>query len=429
MNICFGVNPLTAFPSSSLAQVCEEEWKKVRPNDHCESVLLSDGVCALGVGSGIDDIMSREDALCIELGPAHLRHFMWVNQQQIVIDYTGVIGGFPLSHEDSSAIIGQDLRNIAVGELGRDLSFALPSTINLVLPTFSSIADMGIGLLEALLGDSRRDIRDGGRFSEWVWKDYSPQSRGQEVLAHARTLLAHWDIRVLVSQEQALIGLSGVARGWQNAGMDPRRAQEYEEEHSALLSRLHRLVSHNHSSLMPTFLPLISQEDAEGSSQRNNDRNISAYDGVCSGVGYILRILGARIFPVSALRREKLEAALEQCDLYVHISGSIKETIPSTLILASSLAERRALPVVLLYERGGVRRGEYAQWGVHGAYELFPEYAHIDNDVRIEESDDASDFSAEMSQAWQMASTIRKKMSILARTWGWDDDNPSITDV
>ncbi|MCF2706494.1 hypothetical protein I6E29_04340 [Arcanobacterium haemolyticum] len=390
MKVVLAASALPGIRAAQGTSLARESWQAVRPQDDVTALPVSDGIAMPYVGSGIDDVVENDyECDLIELGLPHERHFARGAGRMLVVDYTDLLGGVPSESASTSEVIGRDL-TWAYEQNYRD--------VYLVLPQFSTLTDLGYGLL-SVCSDPQGERPDALDAS-------SPANALAGAIESARALLASLSITVLAPGTQRLLGLSGLARSSVRLGLDSHTAQDLEatlgNKADALVAAL-QLVTEK----MPSSDLLQPHGSNSRSRQDLHERYLRApYAGVGSGVALMLDILGARIFPVGDfVVRERIDVT--DADLVVYISGHIADDLPSGLVTTIQLAQDVGIPVVLIYDSGALRRGELPNLGLHGAYELRPHRAFADDD----ESDD--DLA---SLATRLENTVTK----VARTWGWD---------
>ncbi len=351
-----------------------------RPGDDVLAVPVSDGIAMPFVGSGADEVLAGPDATQVQLGDAGQRHFAHVRGEHVLLDYTEVLGGLPgRGTIGSSRMIGEDL----VWAVETGLSRA-----TVVLPVPGSVSDMGAGLLQELASANP---------AEGTQRSRERQPCESETLEAARRTLQSLRVTILVSREQRLLGLTGVARTWMLEGLEAELAQTFERSFAGAVATLNDSAARITS---PLQLPLHGRTPADPS------RNIHA--GAGGGSAYVLNLLGCPIHPIGdVVVRERLAAEIREADLLVSVCGRIGEDLPSSLLTGTALAQEAGIPVVVVYDSGGIRKGELANLGLNGAYELRPERTYVAGE---ETATDLADLPVRLESLLER----------VARTWGWE---------
>ena len=372
MRVVLTCSPLPGLRAKESAAIAGDAWRERRPGDAVLAVPVSDGIAMPFVGSGADEVLAGTGATQVQLGTAGERHFAHVCGEAVLLDYTEVLGGVPgRGTRGSSRMIGEDLAWAAASG---------HREVNVVLPVPGSVSDMGAGLLEALAR------ADGRTCSDEV-----------ATLAAARSALGAMRVNVLVSREQRLLGLSGVARAWMLEGLDSAQAQSFERAFAGAVATLGEAAAQLPSQR--SLLPL------RGSSPVDPSRNIHA--GAGGGSAFVLNLLGCAIFPIGeAVVRERFASEIQDADLLVSVCARIGEDLPSSLLTGAALAQEVGIPVVVVYDSGGIRKGELANLGLNGAYELRPERSYSD----------AEETAADLAE---IPVRLAELVGRVARTWGW----------
>lgn len=384
MKVVLAGSALAGIRPRETTAIAERSWTARRPSDSVTALPVSDGISMPLVGSGIDDALSAPACDSIERGKPDVRRFALVAGDRFIFDYTTLYSGIP---DTSVAIPAEPMPELPTANssvscenprsssamIGEDLAWAAKQgarDVVVVLPVPCSITDGGQGLIGALSNNRSGDL--------------------EEEIRIARQQLSDMRLTVLAPREQRLLGLSGVARQWMNGGMEPGTAQTYERQLGQWVSELHSIEPPNRASLMK----------AQASSR-------GIYAGVGSGVAYVLQILGAGVFPVGdATVLARLAEPIKDADLVVYICGDIDENLPSGLLSAISLAQGEGVPVVVVYDSGGLRKGELPNLGLNGAYELRPDRSFNDEPNKAD--------------VGTLENVLANMVARVARTWGWD---------
>ncbi|MDO4888370.1 MAG: hypothetical protein Q3979_06665 [Actinomycetaceae bacterium] len=410
MRIALAASPLPGLRSGEVADIVRRGWVSRRPGDEFDVRQVSDAVAEPYSGSGLADMLGLDEPA--QLGGAAARRFAWVGRSQVLLDYTA---GLP----ESSASVGGDIA-WALGSRAREVFLALP--------VMAPAGDLGAGMIGHLAGRGgsvpagsetgpgpgggaaeagrvrradvqdeaarRADVQDEAARAEQDRRAAAtPQGDREEMTAmldEARKAVASAHLTAFVGGEQRLLGMSGLARAWMRRGTDAARAQTLEARTSEAAARMRRAFEG------------LSRPGLLGGSLEPGP-----YDGAGGGLALGLRALGGRVLPVRQAVSLALDSWASGADLCIYVSGSVGQWLPDGLNAAVEHARGEGVPIVLLYDAGGVRRGELARLGLNAAYEIRPELAFSE---QTETPDTASGLSARL---WQAAER-------LATTWGWD---------
>ena len=375
MRVILAASALPGLRATQTREVARNAWLSVRPEDHVEAYAVSDGVPQQFVGAGIDEVL-LPGAEQIERGGPGERRFAYREGATVVLDYTEVLAGVPGAGYLTSRIVGEDLRWAAQ-------SVGL-SQVYLALPAAGCVADGGLAFLEAVASDEPKSSAWGFRQKE---RPEVSADNIEQWLIRGRERTRHLAITVLAPAEQRMVGLSGVARSWMQAGLSPEAAQLLERSMGEIASALDEAIG------------AVGSPDLLGARPSSRD----VYSGV-GAMGLALAGIGARIFPTGDVTaRPFIAQSITEADLVVYVCAAIGEDLPSGLVATIAEATRVGCAVVVVYETGSLRKGELPNLGIHGAYELRPGF----------------DLAASPPETTDISGTLSNMMTRVARTWGW----------
>ena len=382
MRIALTCAPLPGLRAQESLAIARDAWLARRPQDEIDGFPVSDGIAMPFAGSGADEVLVGAGATHVELGGPGERHFAHVDGASVLCDYTEVFDGSPgPGRPASSRLIGEDLAWAATGGY---------TSVIIVLPVPGSLTDMGHGLLKALVGSPVLDSPS----APGATSAQTPKSLAS-LLARAREAVASLHITVVVAREQPLLGLSGLARSWMVEGLDAVLAQEYERRFADTVAELSEAAR-----------ALPSRSLLASASQPDPARNI--YAGAGAGTAFVIGLLGATIYPIGQLSVDNhVSRAIANADLLVCITGRIGEYLPSSLLAGTEVAQNAGVPVVVVYDSGGIRKGELPGLGLNGAYEIRPDHSY---EVPEESAQEMAEIPRHLADL----------MGRVATTWGWD---------
>lgn len=372
MRIALTCSPLPGLRAKESLAIARDAWLAKRPRDEIHGFPVSDGIAMPFAGSGADEVLVGASATHVELGGPGERHFAHVDGASVLFDYTEVFDGIPRpGRPASSRLIGEDLMWAVSENL---------TSVTIVLPVPGSLTDMGLGLLEALSAGS-----------------VSASNRAP-ILTAARNCVAALHMSVVVAREQPLLGLSGIARSWMAQGLDAVVAQEYERGFADVVAELSEAAR-----------DLPSRSLLAGGAEPDPARNI--YAGGGAGTAFVLSLLGAGIYPIGQLSvGPRVAREIDEADLLVCVTGHIGEDLPSSLLAGTEVALNAGIPVVVVYDSGGIRKGELPSLGLNGAYEIRPDRSY---ELPEESAQDVADIPGRLADL----------MGRVATTWGWDESD------
>lgn len=366
MKVAFVASPMRSLSSGEVLAEIADGWTSVRPDDELHVVSISEGVAG-DLGSGVECLFD-DLATCWPhlLGSGSFRRVSWESETHLLVDYSAFAGTMREGY--STGIIAQDILERGVGK----------TSIDLLVPPLALWADGGVDLLARLAqvaGDDGFSGASVARESDVSWVG--------EAVRRARLALKGTRLRVLVAWQQAFVGLAGVARR-SAVTLGNSGAQERERSFSAFA---HALASAEPSreSLLP--------------GRGDHSHNVH-YEGCGSGAAGVLEALGAQILPLDMLITAKARDVVNNVDLVIYITPRVEENLPPGLLALSQLCETSAHPLVLVYERGALRKGEFPNLGLSGAYELA---------VGHEGEEEGT----------AMGALLQRRGRALATTWGW----------
>ncbi len=345
-------------------------WTGVRGHDDVVGVATSEGETIAHVGTGLHDVVTlrHPNAEARSIDDDAPRRIHWVWEDSAFIDLADAMTWTGESDPvGTTAFLARDLL---------DLQHQGVRSVHLHLPRLISRSDLGLGLLGALTG-VEIDVRG------------EPRDLGHE-LAGARRVLSEVNLTVTYAADLPLLGVDGMARMWDRAGMSAQDAQDFERHIGGWVRELDRAAA---ASTRRSLLGGANVDPRAGSS------------GPGGGLGMMVWLLGGR----QHLIGDYLVGPYlpSDTDLIVYVCSAIGVDLPSGLHAAARHAEELGVPVVLLTDSAGMRKGELPRLGLHGSYELRPERAFG------EEDDDMACIST-------IPTRVENSIARIATTWGWD---------
>lgn len=361
----------------AVADLAQDSWWQIRPADAVETFPVSPGWPRDLIGTGLAEIAQRTypDLRALERGDslADPWHVIWISDEQhyALIDLADAMSweghGSPLG---SSAFLGRDLHTLITSGVRR---------LQINLPQFMRYSDAGQGLLAALTGQDTT-----GADTRTV----------AQIIGAARQAISQLTVYVTYSAPMELAGFSGMAHSWAEQGLDPQLAQRAQQELGQWGNTVAQALDTMADRLLPGT-PLATQ---------------SAYAGAGGGLAMMLEVLRARVLPIGAYlfgMYPETDTAISQSDLCCYIGGRIGVNIPSPLTELSDRAGKYGVPVVLVADAAGMRKGELQNLGVHGSYELRPELAFLEP-----QPDDPQSSAA-------ITEKLAEQLQRVAVTWGY----------
>lgn len=345
-------------------------WLSARGHDDVVGIATSEGDPIAHVGTGLDDVVHlrypEAQASSPDDDAPRRIHWMWDGGALIdladAMEWTG--DSDPIGSTD---FLARDLMELQ----GRGAR-----SVHLNLPRLMTRSDLGLGLLGALAGTDI-NVRD------------EPRDLGTE-LAKAQRALSETNVVATYSADLPLLGVDGMARMWDKAGMDGQVAQDFERHIGGWVHELDQAAA---SSIRRSLLGGANVDPRAGAS------------GPGGGLGMMIGLLGGN---QQLIGDYLVESALPvETDLIVYVCAAIGVDLPSGLHAATRHAEERGVPVVLLTDSAGLRKGELPRLGLHGSYELRPERAFGEE---REDIDGISTIPVRLDEA----------ITRIATTWGWD---------
>lgn len=372
MKVVLLAAPIEALTAKQAADVAQAAWFEERPNDDLDVFIVSDGRPPRGGGSGLAEVIGGLPVL----GEAEDTPHIWRTDTQVLLDYTEILGFSPDSEreETTSRIVGRDMVWAAAEGL-REAIVALPGP--------SPVSDLGRAMLEVLAGGE----------GEMAGNASGAAGSGDELadlLRAARAGLGSLRVSVLAADMQRLTGFEGLARMWmRRAGLSPAEAQQRDRDIGEAVDAL-RVAARS-----GTVRFLDEGPDPRG-----------VYAGAGGGVAFALQALGARVMSVGDVSvRARLAEPISHADLVVYLAGRIEADLPSGLLAAISLT-CEGVPVVLMYDHGGIEKTELSNLALAGAHELRPHLAFMPAGPALATAD-------------EMRAILARRTHAVARTWGY----------
>ncbi|WP_126415734.1 hypothetical protein [Trueperella bialowiezensis] len=341
-------------------------WLSVRDDD-VECLLTSEGQTVAHVGTGLDDVVAARHPHAqpnyIDTAPRRV-HWTWPGAAFIdLADAVSWAGeGSPIG---STAFLGGDI--LALKEAGS-------TAVHVHVPRLMTHSDLGLGFLGKLAGVELDVLAEPFDLSD--------------IVARARRTLGDLRLTATYSGDLPLTGVGGMARAWHDAGADGAAAQNFERRAGEWVVELTRAAQRaGRTSLLngPTINPR------------------AGWAGVGGGLGMLLDLMGGQLRTIG----EHLVSVPSDVDLVVYVCGAVGVDLPTGLHAAATQAQDIGVPVVLLTDSSGLRKGELPRLGLHGSYELRPERAFAGD------SDDLAAIST-------IPPLLDDAVARIARTWGWD---------
>lgn len=369
MHIRLCATALPGMTPGAVARIVRDAWLERRPSDVVDTRILSDGEIIGNVGTGLDDVFRTRFADAVADEASDPRRVRWVSpeSQTGMLDLAEALTwngeGNP---RGSTSFLAEDLRYF------RDRG--IPS-VHIHLPQLMRASDIGLGLLSELTG-----------------VDVSFDESSEElsaVLEKARSEIP-MTLTVTFPADLRLIGVDGMARRWAVRGYDSQVAQDFERVAGQFVQNLIKAQQlGSRRSLIATQLD-----------------GRAAFAGVGGGLGFVLALLGGSVRSIGEFLLSH-DGLREDTDLVVYVCAALGVDLPSGLATVTNQAERAGVPIVLVTDYAGLRRGELPRLGLHGSYELRPERAFVADDGGILEIAD-------------LPERLRDTTGRVAQTWGWD---------
>ncbi|QTG76265.1 hypothetical protein [Trueperella pecoris] len=343
-------------------------WREARPGDDVAVVPTSEGQPVAHIGTGLEDVVRFRAEAADTIDVPGGRRYVVAGARAVI---------------DLAEIMAWDGRGEPIGStafLASDISMLIDrgvTDLHLHLPQLMKPTDLGLGLLGGLAGQE-------------VSFDDEPGDLGQ-ILHDARSAVRGLSLTATYAAGLPLLGVDGMARRWAALGYEAARAQEIEKKAGAWVHEFERAARHSTRRSL-----LAGGSDADSR---------AGYAGPGGGLGMTASLLGA----TTRLIGDILVASCvgEEADLIVYVCDSIGVDLPSGLHAAVRCGQELGVPVVLLTDSAGMRKGEMPRLGLNGAYELRPQRAFLDED----------DDPASLTLLPQLLTQATRKV---ATTWGWD---------
>ena len=418
MQITAICNPLTGIKSADVAQIFQDQWLQTRAEqkedtrrDHVCTIQSTHGRMTGDSGTGLASV------LFTEIG--------WTPEECMLLDFAQTASwngeGVPVA---SSYPLGVQLRQ-ALSEQ--------PQQLWMHLPRFSQCSDLGLGLLAAFIPESIPKQEDFctddfnyqtlAEFSSVVAKIRLEHVAAalRSALTRLRQLTQDLSVTVTYSEEQPLLGFSGIAKSWTNYGVSAQSAQRAE----ALFGEI-----------SAWFEKVFASQMLLGSPKQ------MSFAGTGGGLGLLFNSLGFQVRDLALQLAEnevfwgKLRTAVSCSDAVFYLCEPFGAQIPQSFINVSALAAEFAVPLVLMSESSGIRRGDLPRLGLAGNYDLNPEI-YLGESCFAASSDarSAGELTTVHAQTIQAAQAnisaqsdstqlhlpqlLREMTARCARTWGW----------
>lgn len=379
MQITAICNPLAGLQSTAVAQIFRNQWLKVRADsasDDVHAIKSTHGRVAQGAGTGLAQVLFDE------IG--------FLPDQCQLLDFAQLAswrgGKVPLA---SSFGLGLQLRRVLC---------AKPKQIWIHLPRFSQYSDLGLGLLTAFLPEQQNF--QPSQFASASLAEFAAVLSDellQGCIALLRELTRDVTVTITYSDDQQLLGFSGMAKSWTHYGVQDEIAQQAERIFGKLAARIEKLSGAKVMFTSPKQMP---------------------FAGVGGGLGFLFNTLGFQVHQVNQLLVSndifagKLHDAINQADVVFYICEPLGEEIPTGLTQISELTKEVGVPLVLISEFSSLRKGDLPRLGLSGSYDLY------DASDGVDERDNAvQDLPALFTE--NQAVALSDIVQRCARTWGW----------
>lgn len=426
MQITAICNPLTGIKSADVAQIFQDQWLRTRAERKEDAHKDKDHVCTIQSTHGR---MTGDSGT--GLAPVLFTEIGWSREECTLLDFAQTASwngeGVPVA---SSYPLGVQLREALLGQ---------PQRLWIHLPRFSKCSDLGLGLLAAFIPDSIPEREDfcADDFNYQTLEELSSvvaKIRMEHVAAvllsaftRLRQLTQDLSATITYSEEQPLFGFSGIAKSWTNYGVSAQSAQQAE----ALFGEISAFFEKSFASRMLLGAPKQMSSAGTG-----------------GGLGFLFNSLGFQVRDLALQLAEnevfwgKMRAAVSCSDAVFYLCEPFGAQIPQGFINVSDLAAEFAVPLVLMSESSGIRRGDLPRLGLAGNYDLNPEiYLGESCFSVISDARSAGEMTGLGAQTTQLLQTthsaqvnisalsdssylhrsqlLREMTARCARTWGW----------
>lgn len=388
MKVLVAASPFATLSARQVCDIAAQAWASARPEDSLVVRPVSDGRPNDRGLSGLHEVIGGVEvtpsevdySLCDEdsasLARAREGTHIWRSDSSALIDCTAIArlraGKGPQVSAMSSDFLGAELLWAKHEGL---------SEVVIALPALSDIGDLGRGMLRVL---SDAEEENNSTFLTYA-------------VASAREKLGAMRLVVLAADAQRLTGFSGVARAYMRYGLDPQDAQNLD----ASIGEYADFLVEAYEKSLGSSLFLTANESPSPRGE---------YAGAGSGLAFAIQCLGGALYSVGDLTvRSRLSTQMKEAELIVYISGAIEADLPSGLLAALDIADNDP-PVVLVYDYGAIAKGELANLGLSGAYELRPHLSFLEG---------TSPSNLDESAGQEIGETLSRRIMSLARTWGW----------
>lgn len=392
MHVLIAASPCATLSARRACECAQQAWASVRPDDSLVVRPVSDGRPNDEGLSGVHEVIGGVEvapsvidySMCVEESPVLERAretvHIWRSDSSVLIDCTAIArlnGGVPAQ----SATLSSDF-------LGAELVWAQREGLSeaiIALPALSDINDMGRGMLSVLSGIPVPAA--AAHESDFL----------SRAVVTAREKLGAMRLIVLAADAQRLTGFSGIARTHMRYGLDPRAAQDLDAH-----------IGEYADTLVEAYEKTLGRRRFLTASDSPSPRG--EYAGAGGGLAFAVQCLGGALYSVGDLTvRSRLSAQIKEADLLIYISGAIEADLPSGLLAALDIAEADP-PVVLVYDYGAIAKGELANLGLSGAYELRPHLSFLGG---------TSSSNSDKSAGHDVGELLGQRIAAVARTWGW----------
>ncbi|MFC5369995.1 glycerate kinase [Arcanobacterium bovis] len=389
---------MSGLEPSCVSDAFRRGWARVRPADDHLHLLSCEGNRIAKATTGLvdwyantwDTVVSRSTdeavAFIAERKASSSARAVRRGVVDIAASHSWVGSALPYASSDFLAQLVRDLLAESIDEL------------HVHLPRFCATSDLGIGFLGAFTG---RGVS--------FYDDVDPQWFVAAV-EEVRAALKGVNIVVTYGAEQELLGVSGMAKAWTDRGVAGQEGQDFGRHAGTWIHEIKR-------NLPDLGSPAGVLHVRSGSAVGRSDAILAAakpFAGVGGGLGFVFDLCGAQIWPMSEFAVRSgggdgvdLSAELAEYDLVCYVTGVIGESIPRGLTLVSDYAQEHGVPVILVAQSAGLRRGDLPRFGLAGAYEV------LEGNSWSSPEDHNMCAIVDGEELANLAGRI-------ARTWGWE---------
>ncbi|MDY5584573.1 MAG: hypothetical protein SPG61_02110 [Arcanobacterium sp.] len=379
MRITAITTSLCGISAQKIAENFISVWAEKRPEDQLDYLLAPTDLP--GFGSGLSEIYSvlfADYAHCLSQPKDEIKVEYFAKAKTILIDLStsySISSQLTSLPTESTASLGkalrellgwvQDGKNLSVEtKLPANLRAGLKSRqvqIHLHLPRLSTHSDLGLGMLAEFLGCA----------------EAADENELLTQLQQFHQALSELEIRVTYSEEQALLGLSGMAYAWTFLGLDRQVAQDFERKIGGFATKLSKF------ELTPQLK--LHSTSSVGDFSDSGKVKIS---GVAGGLGAVFQdpryrpvLLGDFLLGIPQYQQKV--TALSEADLLLFITDDVQQISPRIFQIISDLALDAGVPLVLLSSRNTLRRGELGKLGLAGVHQIFSHPVLSDSSIPL----------------------------------------------